>query len=77
MRIRCELLAMLPSALGKHCRLGDVTARAVLAVGPGESDGNPSWAPGPSVVDILGFELIEDTYVPDQDKRWVVVAPLR
>jgi catechol 2,3-dioxygenase-like lactoylglutathione lyase family enzyme len=23
----------------------------------------------------LGFELIEDTYVPDQDKRWVVVAP--
>jgi catechol 2,3-dioxygenase-like lactoylglutathione lyase family enzyme len=26
-------------------------------------------------VDTLGFELIEDTYVPDQDKRWVVVAP--
>ena len=23
----------------------------------------------------LGFELIEDTYQPDQDKRWVVVAP--
>jgi catechol 2,3-dioxygenase-like lactoylglutathione lyase family enzyme len=23
----------------------------------------------------LGFELIEDTYVPEQDKRWVVVAP--
>ena len=26
-------------------------------------------------VGILGFELIEDTYVPEQDKRWVVVAP--
>lgn len=23
----------------------------------------------------LGFELIEDTYVPEQDKRWVVVSP--
>jgi len=23
----------------------------------------------------LGFELIEDTYQPAQDKRWVVVAP--
>lgn len=26
-------------------------------------------------VDTLGFELIEDTYIPEQDKRWVVVAP--
>ena len=26
-------------------------------------------------VDTLGFELIEDAYVPEQDKRWVVVAP--
>ncbi len=24
----------------------------------------------------LHFELIEDTYQPEQDKRWVVVAPL-
>lgn len=23
----------------------------------------------------LSFELIEDTYMPEQDKRWVVVAP--
>jgi len=23
----------------------------------------------------LGFVLIEDTYVPEQDKRWVVIAP--
>jgi catechol 2,3-dioxygenase-like lactoylglutathione lyase family enzyme len=23
----------------------------------------------------LGFNLIEDTYQPEQDKRWVVVAP--
>ncbi len=23
----------------------------------------------------LGFELIEDTPIPEQDKRWVVVAP--
>ena len=23
----------------------------------------------------LGFALVEDTYVPEQDKRWVVVAP--
>jgi catechol 2,3-dioxygenase-like lactoylglutathione lyase family enzyme len=23
----------------------------------------------------LGFSLIEDTYVPEQDKRWVVLAP--
>lgn len=23
----------------------------------------------------LGFELIEDTYQPAQDKRWVVIAP--
>lgn len=23
----------------------------------------------------LGFDLIEDTYMPEQDKRWVVVAP--
>jgi catechol 2,3-dioxygenase-like lactoylglutathione lyase family enzyme len=26
-------------------------------------------------VDMLGFELIEDTCLPDQDKRWVMVAP--
>ncbi|MCO7200201.1 VOC family protein [Pseudoalteromonas sp. OANN1] len=26
-------------------------------------------------VNKLGFELIEDTYQPEQDKRWVVVAP--
>ena len=24
---------------------------------------------------VLGFELIEDTYQPEQDKRWVVVGP--
>jgi catechol 2,3-dioxygenase-like lactoylglutathione lyase family enzyme len=23
----------------------------------------------------LGFQLVEDTYIPQQDKRWVVVAP--
>ncbi len=23
----------------------------------------------------LGFELIEDTYIPEQNKRWVLVAP--
>ena len=23
----------------------------------------------------LGFELVEDSYVPEQDKRWVVVSP--
>jgi catechol 2,3-dioxygenase-like lactoylglutathione lyase family enzyme len=23
----------------------------------------------------LGFDLIDDTYQPEQDKRWVVVAP--
>ena len=26
-------------------------------------------------VNTLGFELIEDTFVPAQNKRWVVVAP--
>ena len=26
-------------------------------------------------VDTLGFRLVEDTYQPAQDKRWVVVAP--
>lgn len=26
-------------------------------------------------VGVLGFNLVEDTYVPAQDKRWVVVAP--
>jgi catechol 2,3-dioxygenase-like lactoylglutathione lyase family enzyme len=26
-------------------------------------------------VDILGFTLVDDTYIPEQDKRWVVVAP--
>src|SRR5436190_12492576 len=26
-------------------------------------------------VDVLGFTLIEDTAIPAQDKRWVVVAP--
>lgn len=26
-------------------------------------------------VDVLGFRLVEDRYVPEQDKRWVVVAP--
>lgn len=24
---------------------------------------------------VLGFRLVEDTYQPEQDKRWVVVAP--
>jgi len=23
----------------------------------------------------LGFSLVEDTYIPEQDKRWVVIAP--
>lgn len=26
-------------------------------------------------VGTLGFTLIEDTYIPEQDKRWVTVAP--
>lgn len=26
-------------------------------------------------VDILGFRLVEDTFVPEQSKRWVVVSP--
>jgi len=26
-------------------------------------------------VDVLGFKLVEDTHVPEQGKRWVVVAP--
>ena len=26
-------------------------------------------------VDTLGFGLVEDTYIPEQDKRWVMVAP--
>ena len=26
-------------------------------------------------VEKLGFVLIEDTYLPDEDKRWVVIAP--
>ena len=26
-------------------------------------------------VGVLGFELIEDSYQPAQDKRWVIVAP--
>ena len=26
-------------------------------------------------VDTLGFRLVEDTYIPEQDKRWVVVTP--
>jgi catechol 2,3-dioxygenase-like lactoylglutathione lyase family enzyme len=26
-------------------------------------------------VGTLGFALLEDAYVPEQDKRWVVVAP--
>ncbi len=26
-------------------------------------------------INILGFDLIEDTYQPEQDKRWVLVAP--
>lgn len=25
--------------------------------------------------DVLGFELVEDTYQPEQDKRWVLVSP--
>jgi catechol 2,3-dioxygenase-like lactoylglutathione lyase family enzyme len=25
--------------------------------------------------EVIGFELIEDRYIPAQDKRWVVVAP--
>lgn len=24
---------------------------------------------------VLDFELLEDTYIPEQDKRWVLVAP--
>ena len=26
-------------------------------------------------VGTLGFSVVEDTYIPEQDKRWVVVAP--
>ncbi len=26
-------------------------------------------------VDTLGFTLVEDTYIPEQDKRWVLIAP--
>ena len=26
-------------------------------------------------VDTLGFRLVEDTFVPEQSKRWVVVSP--
>jgi catechol 2,3-dioxygenase-like lactoylglutathione lyase family enzyme len=26
-------------------------------------------------VGVLGFELVEDSFIPEQNKRWVVVAP--
>lgn len=26
-------------------------------------------------VQTLGFHLVEDTYIPEQDKRWVIVSP--
>ena len=26
-------------------------------------------------VGTLGFSVLEDTYIPEQDKRWVVIAP--
>ncbi len=26
-------------------------------------------------VGVLGFHLVEDTFIPEQNKRWVVVAP--
>jgi catechol 2,3-dioxygenase-like lactoylglutathione lyase family enzyme len=26
-------------------------------------------------VRVLGFTLVEDTYVPEQDKRWIIVSP--
>ena len=26
-------------------------------------------------VNTLGFQLVEDTYIPEQDKRWVLVSP--
>lgn len=26
-------------------------------------------------VGVLGFELVEDSFVPEQNKRWVVIAP--
>ncbi|MCB1043773.1 MAG: VOC family protein [Acidobacteria bacterium] len=26
-------------------------------------------------VGTLGFELVEDSYIPEQDKRWVLVSP--
>ena len=26
--------------------------------------------------DVLGFELVEDTYIPEKDKRWVLVRPV-
>jgi len=26
-------------------------------------------------VDVLGFDLVEDTYIAAQDKRWVLIAP--
>jgi catechol 2,3-dioxygenase-like lactoylglutathione lyase family enzyme len=26
-------------------------------------------------VGVLGFDLVEDTFIPEQNKRWVVVAP--
>ena len=26
-------------------------------------------------IDAMGFDLIEDTALPDEDKRWVVIAP--
>ena len=26
-------------------------------------------------IDLLGFQLVEDTYIAEQDKRWVVVTP--
>ena len=25
--------------------------------------------------EVLGFELLEDTYLPEEDKRWVIVRP--
>lgn len=31
--------------------------------------------PSPFYVGTLGFELVEDSYQPEQDKRWVVVRP--
>ena len=64
------MIPLRESSCENKCRRAVPQSLAHIALIVRDYDEAIAWFAG-----VLGFTLFEDTYQPEQDKRWVLVAP--